>query len=56
MLRVVVCAVTVQGWTDAQEKLEGVTEIVAVVTIQSIGAVVNGELGAKTNVDAIAVR
>src|SRR6266513_257300 len=52
MLRVVVLAVTVLGRPDAQEKLEGVAEIVAVVTIKRIGPVVDGKLGAETNVDA----
>ena len=47
-----VLAVTVLGRPDAQEELEGVTEIVAVVTIKRIGAVVDSELGAETNVDA----
>src|SRR5919106_3756002 len=56
LLCMVVRAVTVQGWTNAQEKLECVTEIVAVVAIERIGAVVDGELGAETDVDAFAVR
>ena len=49
-------AVTVLGRPDAQEKLERVTEIVAVVAVERIGAVVDGELGAETDVDAFAVR
>ena len=56
VLSVLVRAVTVQGRTDAQEELERVAEIVAVVAIERIGAVVDGELGAETNVDAVAVR
>ena len=56
MLRVVVLAVTVQGRPDAQEKLEGVAEIVAVIAIERIGAVVDGELGAEADVDSFAVR
>ena len=52
----VVPAVTVQRGPDAQEKLERVTEIVAIVAVERIGAVVDGELGAETNVQAIAVR
>ena len=44
------------GRPDAQEKLEGVAEIVAVVAVERIGAVVDGELGAETYVDAFAVR
>ena len=49
-------AVTVLGRPDAQEKLEGVAEIVAVVAVERIGAVVDGELGAETYVDTFAVR
>src|SRR5262249_42020366 len=49
-------AVTVQGWADAEKKLEGVAEIVAVVPIESVGAVVGGELGAEADVDAVALR
>ena len=48
-----VSAVTVQRRPDAQEKLERVAEIVAIVAIERIGAVVDGELGAETYVDAI---
>jgi len=55
LLRVLMHTVTVQGWPYAQEKLEGVTEIVAVIAIERIGAIVDGELGAKTDVDAFAV-
>ena len=56
MLRVLMHAVTVQGWADAEKKLEGVAKIVAVVPIESVGAVVDGELGAEADVDAVAVR
>ena len=56
MLGVLVCAVTMQGWTDAEKELEGVAEIVAVVAVERIGAVVDGKLGAETYVDAVAVR
>ena len=49
-------AVTVLGWPDPQEKLERVAEIVAVVAIERTGTVVDGELGAETYVDTIAVR
>ena len=46
---------TVQRRTNAQEKLEGVAEVVAVVAVERIGAVVDGKLGAETDVDAVAV-
>jgi hypothetical protein len=55
VFRVVVLAVTVLGWADTQEKLEGVAEIVAVVAVERIGAVVDCKLGAETNVDTFAV-
>ena len=56
VLGVIVLGVTVLGRPDAQEKLEGVAEIVSVVTIERIGAVVDCELGAEADVDAVAVR
>src|SRR5436190_22375269 len=56
VFRVLVCVMTVLGRSDAQEKLEGVAEIVAIVAVERIRAVVDGELGAETNVDTIAVR
>jgi len=52
----VMLAVSVQRGADAEKELERVTEIVPVITIERIGAVVDGELGAETNVDTIAVR
>ena len=55
MLRVLMHAVTVQGWADAEKKLEGVAKIVAVVPIESVGAVVDGELCAESDVEAVAV-
>ena len=48
-------AVSVQGWTDTQEKLESVAEIVSVIAVESVGAIVDGELRAETNVYAVAV-
>ena len=47
----IVIAVTVLGRPDAQEKLEGVAEIVAVVAIEAVGAVVDGELGTEVAPD-----
>src|SRR5262249_16026986 len=49
-------AVTVQGWADAEKELERVAKIVAVITVESVGAIIDGELGAKTDVDPIAMR
>ena len=56
MLSVIVCAMTVLGWPNAQEKLEGVAEIVAVVAIETVRSVVDGELRAKTDVNSVSVR
>jgi hypothetical protein len=55
MLGMPVRSVTVQGWADAKEKLKGVAEIVAVVAVESVGAIVDGELRAQSDVDAVAV-
>ena len=51
----IVPIMAVQGWTNAEKELERVTEIVAVISVERIGAVVDGKLGAETNVDAVAV-
>jgi hypothetical protein len=56
VLRVLMHTVTVQGWSYAKEKLEGVAEIVAVVTIESVRAIVDCELRPDTDVEAVAVR
>ncbi len=56
VFRVIVPAVTVQGRANAQKKFEGVAKTVAVIAIQSVGAIVDCELGADTDVKAIAVR
>src|SRR4030095_2480851 len=56
LAKILVPSLAVQGWTDTQEKLEGVTEIVAVVAIERIGAVIDRYLSTKTNVEALAVR
>src|SRR5262245_34990380 len=50
------CAVTVQRWPDAQKKLEGIAEIVAVVTIESVRATVDCKLSPESDVQAVAVR
>ena len=50
VLRLLVHTVTVQGWANTQEKFEGVTEIVAVIPIESVGSVIDSELRAETNV------
>jgi len=52
---VLVDAVTVQRWADTEKELERVAEIVTVITIKSIGAVVDGELRPKADVEAVAV-
>ena len=50
-----VSAVTLLGRPDAQEELEAVTEIIAVVTVERIRAVVDCELGAEADVDTFAM-
>src|SRR5438552_12422787 len=47
---------TVKGPADAQEKLEGVAEIVSVIAIETIGSIIDGELHAEPDVEAAAVR
>ena len=56
MLWVLVRAVSVQGGADTEEKFEGITEIVAVIPIESVGAIIYGELRAEADVEATAVR
>src|SRR5262245_6755871 len=56
VLHVLVHGVSVQRWADSQKELERVTEIVAVVAIERIGAVIYSYLSAKANIDAVAVR
>ena len=56
VLGVIVRGVTVQRWPDPEKKLECVTEIVAVIAVESVRPIIDGELGAETNVDTIAVR
>ena len=51
-----VLAVSMLGRPDAEEKLEGVAEIIAIVAVETVGPIVDSELGAKTDVDAVAVR
>jgi hypothetical protein len=48
-------AVSVLGRPDAEKELERVTEIIAVIAIESVGAIVDRYLSAKTDVDAVAV-
>src|SRR5262249_12253792 len=55
VLRVIVLGVTVLGWTDAQKDLEGVSEVTAVVAIESVGAGVGGGLRAQANIKAISM-
>ena len=50
-----VSAVTVQRGADAQKKLKGITEIIAVITIETIRAIVERELRAQPDVEAVPV-
>ncbi len=56
MLGIFVHSMSVQGWADAQKKLEGVAEIVAVIAIETVRAVIDGELRAEPDIKPIAVR
>ena len=49
-------AFIVLGRPDAEEKLECVAEVIAIVAVERIGAVVDGELGAKADIYPLAVR
>jgi hypothetical protein len=52
VLRVIMRVMTVQRWPDTQEKLEGVAEIVSVVAVESVRAIVNGELPADCRLNS----
>ena len=56
MVTVLMSVITVQPRTDTQEKLKGVTEIVAVVAIEGIRSIVDSELSAESDVYPVAVR
>jgi hypothetical protein len=47
---------SVPRWADAQKKLEGVTEIVSVIAIETIRTIVDGKLRPESNVDSVSVR
>ena len=55
VLRMFVRAVSMQRWTDAQKKFEGLTEIFSVVTIKAIRAIIYRKLGAESDINAVAV-
>ena len=56
VLGVIVRGVTVQRWPDPQKKLECVTEIVAVIAVESVRPIIDCELRAETDVYAVSVR
>jgi len=56
LLRVLMHTVTVQGWPYAQEKLEGVAKIIAVIAVETIGAIIDGKLRSETDIKAGPVR
>src|SRR5438477_4665399 len=56
VLSMFVRAVSMQRWTDAQKKFEGVTEIFSVVTIEAVRAIVDCKLGAEPDIDSVAMR
>src|SRR5438067_1248972 len=56
VLSMFVRAVSMQRWTDAQKKFEGVTEIVTVVTIEAVRTIIDRKLRAEPDIDAVAMR
>ena len=56
MLTMFMPAMTVQRRANAEEKLKGVTETIAVIAIKTVWAIVEGKLGTQSNVYAVAVR
>ena len=55
LAKILVPSVPVEGWADAQEKLEAVTETIAVIAVKTIRSIVDRKLGAEPNVEAVAV-
>ena len=51
----IVTRMTVQGRMNAEKELKCIAEIVTVVAVESVGAVVDGELCAEADVEAVAV-
>src|SRR6266567_1610301 len=56
VLSMFVRAVSMQRWTDAQKKFEGVTEIVTIVSIEAVRTIVDRKLSAEPDIDAVAMR
>src|SRR6266480_1174850 len=56
VLTMCVRAVSMQRWTDAQKKFEGVTEIVSVVAIEAVRTIIDRKLSAEPDIDAVAMR
>jgi len=56
VLAVLVHSVTVQRGADAEKKLEGITQIVSVIAVETIRAIVDRKLGAESDVEAVAMR
>jgi len=56
VFRVVVLAMSVQGWPYAEKEFERVAKIVAVIAIESVRPIIDCELRAETDVYAVSVR
>ncbi len=41
---------------DAQKKLKRITQIFAVITVEAVRSIVDGKLGAESDIDAVAMR
>jgi hypothetical protein len=50
----IVTRMTVQGRMNAEKELKYIAEIVTVVAVESVGAVVDGDLCAEADVEAVA--
>src|SRR5437762_13566802 len=55
VLGMFVRTVTMQRWTDAQKKFEGVTEIVTVVADEAVRTIVDRKLSVEPDIDAVAM-
>jgi hypothetical protein len=55
VVEMLVLAVTMQGRADAEKELEGVAEVIAIVAVESVRAIIDCELSAEADIEAITV-
>ena len=48
--------VPMKRWTDSKENLQATSNLVAIITIQCIWPMIDGELRAESDIEAIAMR